>query len=88
MIATELALAVAYPYAGNIGGGLWYIEKQTEVDTRLSRKKHLCCFKRYVLDEQGNVPGKAQFTGYRCAWNHRRYFCRSRKMGSLLFLKF
>ena len=31
MIATELALAVSYPYAGNLGGGgLWCTEKTTE----------------------------------------------------------
>ena len=31
MLATELALAVSYPSAGNIGGGvLWYTENLTE----------------------------------------------------------
>ena len=42
MVATELALAVAYPFAGNLGGvALWSIEKSMEMWVVLTtEKKH------------------------------------------------
>jgi gamma-glutamyltranspeptidase len=45
MVATE-ALAVAYPFAGNIGGAvLWCIEKQTEKwFFGLPRKSAISCY--------------------------------------------
>jgi gamma-glutamyltranspeptidase/glutathione hydrolase len=58
MIATELALAVAYPYAGNIGGGgfMVYRKANGEVGTLDYREKApLAASKDMFLDEQGNV---------------------------------
>ncbi len=66
MIATELALAVAYPYAGNIGGGgfMVYRKANGEVGTLDYREKApLAASKDMFLDEQGNViPGKSTET--------------------------
>jgi gamma-glutamyltranspeptidase/glutathione hydrolase len=66
MIATELALAVAYPYAGNIGGGgfMVYRKANGEVGTLDYREKApLAASKDMFLDEQGNViPGKSTQT--------------------------
>ena len=43
MVGTELALAVAYPYAGNIGGGgfMVYRKANGEVGSLDYREKHL-----------------------------------------------
>lgn len=43
MIATELALAVAYPYAGNLGGGgfMVYRTQHGEIGSLDYREKHL-----------------------------------------------
>lgn len=66
MIATELALAVAYPYAGNIGGGgfMVYRKANGEVGTLDYREKApLAATKDMFLDDQGNViPGKSTET--------------------------
>ena len=66
MIATELALAVAYPYAGNIGGGgfMVYRKSNGEVGTLDYREKApLAASKDMFLDENGNViPGKSTET--------------------------
>lgn len=66
MIATELALAVAYPYAGNIGGGgfMVYRKANGEVGTLDYREKApLAASKDMFLDEKGNViPGKSTET--------------------------
>lgn len=63
MMATELALAVAYPYAGNIGGGgfMVYRKKDGEIGGLDYREKApLASSRDMYLDENGNViPGKS-----------------------------
>lgn len=63
MVATELALAVAYPYAGNIGGGgfMVYRTKNEDIGALDYREKApLAASKDMYLDEEGNViPGKS-----------------------------
>ena len=58
MVATELALAVAYPYAGNLGGGgfMVYRKANGEVGSLDFREKApLAAKKDMFLDEKGNV---------------------------------
>ncbi|SHH52922.1 gamma-glutamyltransferase [Winogradskyella jejuensis] len=58
MMATELALAVSYPYAGNLGGGgfLVYRLANGEVGALDYREKApLAATKDMYLDEEGNV---------------------------------
>ena len=58
MVATELALAVAYPYAGNIGGGgfMVYRKANGEIGSLDYREKApLAASKNMFLDEKGNV---------------------------------
>lgn len=58
MVATELALAVAYPYAGNIGGGgfMVYRKNDGEIGTLDYREKApLASDKDMFLDDDGNV---------------------------------
>ncbi|KQO26138.1 gamma-glutamyltranspeptidase [Flavobacterium sp. Leaf82] len=66
MIATELALAVAYPYAGNIGGGgfMVYRKANGEVGSLDYREKApLAATKDMFLDKDGNViKGKSTET--------------------------
>ncbi|MEM7381225.1 MAG: gamma-glutamyltransferase [Bacteroidota bacterium] len=63
MVATELALAVAYPYAGNLGGGGFMIYRKADgevgaLDYR--EKAPLAAHKDMYLDSLGNViPGKS-----------------------------
>ena len=63
MIATELALAVAYPYAGNIGGGGFMVYRKANgeiggLDYR--EKAPLSANADMYLDSLGNViPGKS-----------------------------
>jgi gamma-glutamyltranspeptidase/glutathione hydrolase len=63
MVATELALAVAYPYAGNLGGGgfMVYRKANGEKGTLDYREKApLAATKDMFLDANGNViPGKS-----------------------------
>lgn len=63
MAATELALAVAYPYAGNLGGGgfMVYRKANGEVGSLDYREKApLAASKNMFLDKDGNViPGKS-----------------------------
>ncbi|WP_299001293.1 gamma-glutamyltransferase [uncultured Tenacibaculum sp.] len=58
MVATELALAVAYPYAGNIGGGGFMVYRKNSggigaLDYR--EKAPLAAHKNMYLDSLGNV---------------------------------
>ena len=66
MVATELALAVAYPSAGNIGGGgfMVYRKNNGEIGSLDYREKApLKASKNMYLDENGNViEGKSTKT--------------------------
>ena len=58
MVATELALAVAYPFAGNIGGGGFMVfrNKNGEIGALDYREKApLAATKDMYLDKNGNV---------------------------------
>ncbi|RAR48574.1 gamma-glutamyltransferase [Flavobacterium lacus] len=58
MIATELALAVAYPYAGNIGGGGFMVFRKFSGETGsldYREKAPLAATSSIFLDEKGNV---------------------------------
>jgi gamma-glutamyltranspeptidase/glutathione hydrolase len=58
MVATELALAVAYPYAGNLGGGGFMVFRKTngEIGSLDYREKApLAATKNMFLDENGNI---------------------------------
>ncbi|WP_291286908.1 gamma-glutamyltransferase [Flavobacterium sp.] len=66
MVGTELALAVAFPYAGNIGGGgfMVYRKANGEVGSLDYREKApLAATKDMFLDKEGNViKGKSTET--------------------------
>jgi gamma-glutamyltranspeptidase / glutathione hydrolase len=58
MVATELALAVAFPFAGNIGGGGFMVYRQGDgsigsLDYR--EKAPMAAHRDMYLDEEGNV---------------------------------
>ncbi len=58
MVATELALAVAYPFAGNLGGGgfMVYRKANGEIGSLDYREKApLAATKNMFLDEKGNI---------------------------------
>ena len=58
MVATELALAVAYPYAGNIGGGGFMVFRKSNGETGTldyREKAPLAATKNMYLDANGNV---------------------------------
>ncbi len=63
MAATELALAVSYPYAGNLGGGGFMVYRKNNGDigaVDYREKAPLAATKDMYLDEEGNViPGKS-----------------------------
>lgn len=63
MAATGLALAVAYPFAGNLGGGGFMVYRQSNGDIGsldFREKAPLSASKNMYLDEQGNViPDKS-----------------------------
>ncbi len=63
MAATELALAVAYPYAGNIGGGGFMVYRKADGGTGAldyREKAPLAAHKDMYLDSLGEViPGKS-----------------------------
>jgi len=67
MIATELALAVAFPYAGNIGGGGFMIYRTSEGETGAldyREKAPLAARRDMYLDENGDIiPGKSTLGG-------------------------
>lgn len=68
MIATELALAVAYPYAGNIGGGGFMVYREANGKTGsldYREKAPIAASKNMYLDNNGNViPGKSTETAF------------------------
>jgi gamma-glutamyltranspeptidase/glutathione hydrolase len=63
MVATELALAVAYPFAGNIGGGGFMVYRKANGDVGsldYREKAPAAAYRDLYLDEDGNViPGKS-----------------------------
>lgn len=63
MVATELALAVAYPFAGNLGGGGFMVYRKANGDVGAldyREKAPLSAFKDMYLDSLGNViPDKS-----------------------------
>ena len=63
MVATELALAVAYPYAGNIGGGGFMVYRKDNGETGTldyREKAPLSATKNMFLDKAGNIiPDKS-----------------------------
>lgn len=67
MMATEMALAVCYPFAGNLGGGGFLVYRLVDgskgsLDYR--EKAPLAATKDMYLDQQGNViPGKSTIGG-------------------------
>ena len=65
MVATQLALAVVYPVAGNIGGGGFMVYRTNEGKTGaldFREKAPLNASKDMYLDTEGNViPGKSRF---------------------------
>jgi len=65
MVATQLALAVAYPVAGNIGGGGFMVYRENDGKTGaldFREKAPLTASRDMYLDKEGNViPGKSNF---------------------------
>jgi len=58
MIATELALAVAYPFAGNIGGGGFMVYRTKDGETGAldyREKAPMAASKNMYLDKNGNI---------------------------------
>ena len=58
MVATELALAVAYPYAGNIGGGGFMVYRKANGETGTldyREKAPLAATKNMFLDKDGKI---------------------------------
>ena len=68
MIATELALAVAYPYAGNIGGGGFMVFRKSSGESGsldYREKAPMQASSTMFLDEHGNViKGMSTETAY------------------------
>ena len=66
MVATELALAVAYPFAGNIGGGGFMVYRLADGETGgldYREKAPLAAHKDMYLDSIGNVIPKMSTQG-------------------------
>lgn len=63
MIATEMALAVAYPYAGNLGGGGFMVYRKANGETGAldyREKAPIAATRDMFLDENGNpIPEKS-----------------------------
>ena len=68
MMATELALAVAYPYAGNLGGGGFMVYREANGKTGsldYREKAPMAATKNMYLDHDGNViAGKSTETAF------------------------
>ncbi len=70
MIATQFALAVAYPVAGNIGGGGFMVYRSVDgktgsIDYR--EKAPLAATKNMYLDEEGNILKEKSLLGAKAA---------------------
>ncbi|MDW5288165.1 gamma-glutamyltransferase [Formosa sp. PL04] len=66
MMATELALAVAYPYAGNLGGGGFMVYRLNTGDIGAldyREKAPMAATKTMYLDDNGNVIPKKSTLG-------------------------
>ncbi|MBF2707700.1 gamma-glutamyltransferase [Flavobacterium soyangense] len=66
MVATELALAVAYPYAGNIGGGGFMVFRKANGETGAldyREKAPLAATTAMYLDKDGNVVPNLSVNG-------------------------
>ncbi|WP_159023799.1 gamma-glutamyltransferase [Formosa sp. L2A11] len=67
MMATELSLAVAYPYAGNLGGGGFMVYRLNNGDIGAldyREKAPMAATKNMYLDQDGNViPDKSTLGG-------------------------
>jgi len=66
MIATEMALAVSYPFAGNLGGGGFMVYRKANGETGsldYREKAPLASSKTMYLDEEGNVISKKSKLG-------------------------
>ncbi|SKB62941.1 gamma-glutamyltranspeptidase / glutathione hydrolase [Salegentibacter holothuriorum] len=65
MIATEMALAVTYPFAGNLGGGGFMVYRKANGETGsldYREKAPLAAYKKMYQDEEGNVmPEKSMY---------------------------
>ncbi len=64
MVATEMALAVAYPFAGSLGGGGFMVYRKADGETGAldyREKAPLAAYKDMYLDENGDpIPEKSQ----------------------------
>ncbi|GAB2770626.1 gamma-glutamyltransferase [Salinimicrobium soli] len=64
MVATEMALAVSYPFAGNLGGGGFMVYRKANGETGAldyREKAPLKASRNMYLDEEGNaVPERSQ----------------------------
>ncbi|MBQ0736562.1 gamma-glutamyltransferase [Aquimarina celericrescens] len=64
MVATEMALAVSYPFAGSLGGGGFMVYRKTNGETGaldFREKAPLAASKDMYLDENGDpIPEKSQ----------------------------
>lgn len=67
MVGTEMALAVAYPFAGNLGGGGFMVYRKENGETGsldYREKAPLAASKKMYQDEEGNViPEKSKIGG-------------------------
>ena len=66
MVATELALAVSYPYAGNIGGGGFMVFRKSNGETGTldyREKAPLAATKNMYLNTKGNVIANLSVDG-------------------------
>ncbi|MBP0904673.1 gamma-glutamyltransferase [Mariniflexile gromovii] len=67
MVATELALAVVYPYAGNLGGGGFMVYRMENGDVGsldYREKAPIAATKNMYLDKDGHIiPGKSTLGG-------------------------
>lgn len=66
MVATEMALAVAYPYAGNLGGGGFMVYRKANGETGAldyREKAPLAATKTMYLDENGKAIAKKSRLG-------------------------